>query len=364
MHAGLGVAASFVPGMQWYVPVAASAGLSALGGGDLEDQIYAGTMGGLGYGLGSLGQSAYQGTAGMFGGGSKTVTVTSIPVEQGGAMASAAPVNPAPITESLAVPPNMGSATYAPVTPGVTGMNLPPPPPAGGSVAVAMPTTAGGYETVVAPVTGEGAGLGQALGVAPTAMAAPVQESQRVAPRAAATPAQATTVAAQAAGAGLSMPKVPGGVGTILALKGGLGFLQNYQAQQAVEDELKRRDEMMDWIARAEQNPGLIYQQDPGLLAMRKQYLDDVAARYRAKYGGTEGGAFAKSLMRESAKIDSMLLDQAIRRKYGMLSATQPAVGYNLQAGGTPVGAAAQAGQQMLTDWAFLEFLRGIQGGQ
>jgi len=129
------------------------------------------------------------------------------------------------------------------------------------------------------------------------------------------------------------------------------------EQQAALEDELKRRRQAMNWVAKAQKNPNLIYQNDPGLVQLRQNRLNDIRAQYAAKYGGTEGGAFARDIMSGGAAFDRAALDSAINQRMGMVNATQPAVGMNAQYGGTTGGALASAAAGGIDDYTYYNYL-------
>ena len=158
-------------------------------------------------------------------------------------------------------------------------------------------------------------------------------------------------------GRGMSRGQMMG----LMGAKAGLGYLSNLQAQEALEPELDERRRAMERIRRLQENPGLAYRNDPGLRTMRSRALDTVESRYRAKFGGGEGGAFARNLARTGAAADRAALNDALSSEYRMLGFTQPSVGYNLGAGGTGLGAATGPATGAMSDYALMEFLSGLQ---
>jgi hypothetical protein len=137
--------------------------------------------------------------------------------------------------------------------------------------------------------------------------------------------------------------------------KTALGAYQNYQQQQAVAGDLQDRQDAIDWAQQAEKNPMLVYQRDPGLRAMRQRQLGDLSAMYRARYGGTEGGAFARDLVKTGSAFDRQAVNDAIQRRYQMVGLMAPSWQANMNAGGTTGGAIGGALQQGLGDYLSMD---------
>lgn len=136
-------------------------------------------------------------------------------------------------------------------------------------------------------------------------------------------------------------------------VKMGLGAYTNYQQQQALEDEDKKRKRAMEALERMERDPNSIYRNDPGLQQMRSQRMEDVKARYLSKYGGTEGGAFARDLMSQGAQFDRAALNDAYNRRMGMVQATSYIPQLKAQYGGTTGGGIGQAISGGVNDYTY-----------
>ena len=134
-------------------------------------------------------------------------------------------------------------------------------------------------------------------------------------------------------------------------IKTGLGALTNQQQQQALSEEEAKRKQAMDFLTQMEKNPNSLYAKDPGLQQMRTNRLNDIRAQYASKYGGTEGGAFARDIMAGGAAFDRQALNDAYTRRMGMVSATQYIPAQKAQYGGTGLGALTQAGVQGVGDY-------------
>lgn len=143
---------------------------------------------------------------------------------------------------------------------------------------------------------------------------------------------------------------MPSAKGTLNLARTGLGAYNNYQQRKAIQNEVDMRNRAIRDIQAMQSNPSMIYRNDPGLVAMRNRRLADLGAAYRAKYGGTAGGAFAKSMQRAGAEFDQQALQQAIQNRYQGLGATQPAQSYNIALGGTNRGGLGQAAMGGVND--------------
>jgi hypothetical protein len=134
-------------------------------------------------------------------------------------------------------------------------------------------------------------------------------------------------------------------------VKTGLGAITNTQQQQALADEEAKRKQAMDFLAKMEKNPNSLYAKDPGLQQMRANRLNDIRAQYASKYGGTEGGAFARDMMAGGAAFDRQALNDAYNRRMGMVNATAGIPGQKAQYGGTGLGGITQAASQGVNDY-------------
>jgi hypothetical protein len=336
MQAGAGVGLSFVPGMQWYAPLAVGAGMSALGGGNLEDDLRGAGMAGLGYGAGNLGQAAYSGAQGLIpsttttGGAAEGVYTPNGPGGPGavhyGADGLAAPGTTDPVAIANEYGMEGGVGGYAP--------------------------TPGDMNTVSMPATIAEAGRYEAAGLTPGS----APRAARVAPTPVGAPTPTGGGGVTGLGSGISGKQMLG----IMGAKAGLGFYQNLQQQQALEDELKDRDELRRLQMQAMEDPMSV----PGMRARRDLARDTFANNYRAKYGGTEGGAFAKGMARYTDAAVASGVNNYVTGLGGIANGTQNAQAYNIAAGGTPGGAAAGALNSAGSDFMDMYFLNQLYGRQ
>ena len=138
-------------------------------------------------------------------------------------------------------------------------------------------------------------------------------------------------------GSGISGNQMMG----IMGAKAGLGFYQNYQQQKALEGELEDRDRLRRLQMQAMEDPMSV----PGMRARRDLAGDAWSNKYRAQYGGTEGGAFAKGMSRYTdAAVSSGVNDYV-----NTLGTIGP--------GASKTGAAAGAGNQAMNDYMFLQMI-------
>lgn len=388
VQGGAGLALSFVPGMQWYAPLALGGGMSLLGGGNLRDHLSGAGMAGLGFAGGNMLQAA---PAALNSAGTRLSDAAAFG-QTGTATATSTMPSAAAAGQGLSYTPSATTAwaTGAPVAAGAPGSITPYAMGGGmsnyaaGSAAPSLASFgtetggAGGYPTQPGPggtptvntsampyrdMAGATASGGAAT-MGANSQPAEVELTRRGA--LARTAADLPAMAAMAAGAAPA-PAAGGfspGLGSMMALKGGLGLYQNWQGQDALDDELDARRRAFAEIEAMEADPSSIYRNDPGLAALRRRRLDDVSSRYRAQHGGTAGGAFAKSIQRSGAEFDQAALGSAINRRQQMLGLTAPAVGYNLQTGGTRGGAVAQAGQSVLDDYVAMQMMQQFFGGR
>ncbi len=146
-------------------------------------------------------------------------------------------------------------------------------------------------------------------------------------------------------------------LGGLNIAKTGLGAYNNYQQRKAVENETDARRAAFGYIRRLQANPALAYRNDPGLQALRRRRMSDLGAQYRARYGGTAGGAFARGIGRAGAEFDRAAAQDAINQRLAMIGATQPAQNYRLQYGGTTGGGLASAAQGGINDYISMDTL-------
>lgn len=132
--------------------------------------------------------------------------------------------------------------------------------------------------------------------------------------------------------------------------KVGLGYLSNMQQQQALAPERKARRKAMDWIQRAQNDPNMIYRNDPGLQQLRANRLNTVKAQYAAKYGGTGGGRILRDLQTQQAAFDQAALSNAINQRMQMVDATSYVPAAQAQYGGTGLGALTSAAGEGVND--------------
>jgi hypothetical protein len=138
-------------------------------------------------------------------------------------------------------------------------------------------------------------------------------------------------------------------------IKTGLGAITNNQQQQALADEEAKRKQAMDFLAKMEKNPNSLYAKDPGLQQMRANRMNDIRAQYASKYGGTEGGAFARDMMAGGAAFDRQAMNDAYNRRMGMVNATAGIPVQKAQYGGTGLGGITQAATQGVGDYYGME---------
>jgi hypothetical protein len=135
----------------------------------------------------------------------------------------------------------------------------------------------------------------------------------------------------------------------------GLNAYTGYQQGQARERDYNRMEEAQKYI----DNPYLAYQNDPALLAARRRRLQTLRQGYLAKYGGTEGGAFAKELMRVGSEFDAT----AGQSKYNQLAQIYgPGAQAYSQAGGMSGIMGSTAGNA-LRDYTTYQLLMSSLGG-
>jgi hypothetical protein len=350
-QAGAGIALSMAGAPIWAAPVAGG-GMSALGGGNLEDDLRGASMSSLGYGAGNLGQSAYAGWQGAGaaaapgyaeGGASyygaepvaSSAGASGAGLAGGASNAGNVAVNWPAGAESMGYASPTAAATEGPA---VTAMNA-------GNVAANWP---GGVEESASPV------LRSAETGGASAYSVPAEPTLGQRAMSAARSASLTNPAG-----GSSFLPSGNTMGAVMGAKAGLGVYQNLQQQKYLEDEVKRRKRNQEWVDNALANPASVYANDPALVAGRQRAMSDLDARYRAKYGGTEGGAFAADLIRTGSEYDNAALDRAINRRLGIVESTAPAYYQNLAAGGTRGGALAGPVAQAIPDYLFYQWLGG-----
>ena len=144
----------------------------------------------------------------------------------------------------------------------------------------------------------------------------------------------------------------------IMGAKAGLGFYQNFQQQKALEGELEDRERLRRLQMQAMEDPMSV----PGMRARRDLAGKAWENKYRAQYGGTEGGAFAKGMGRYTDAAVSSGVNQYVAGLGGIAQGTQAAQGYNVAAGGTPGGAAAGALNAAGSDYLDMYFLNNLYG--
>ena len=145
-----------------------------------------------------------------------------------------------------------------------------------------------------------------------------------------------------------------------MAAKAGLGWWQNYQQQKAVEDELKDRERIRNLQLAAMNDPMAV----PGMRARRALGQKAFDAKYRARYGGAEGGAYDKGMARYMDSVTSSGVNDYVNTLGGIGAQTQPAMMINAQAGGTPLGAAAGPASQAISDYMLMQWWQQAMGGQ
>jgi len=169
-------------------------------------------------------------------------------------------------------------------------------------------------------------------------------------------PLTGVTTAARSAGRGGGI----GGLGlpAIIAGQAGLGFLTNRQGQIATKPAMEARSRTLDLQEQALADPLSV----PGLRARIRLDTDAAMRDQVARYGGMQGGAQAKALQRAREQTIRQGVGEYMRQLEGVRAGTAPEFAVAAQTGLTPLGAAGQAGQNALNNWAFLEVLKRAKG--
>lgn len=305
-QAAVGGAMSFVPGMQWYAPMAVGAGMGLAGGGGLDDALQGAGMSGLGYAGGNLGQSAYAGMGSL---GSVTGSGGVVP----GSSSYAG--TPAGIASEFGTEAGSQVGGYA--------------ASASNPALVDMPATIGN-SLAYQGLPSDSNAVGQARQA----------EAGFGDPRAARTAPGGLGAAPAGGGGGMFGGGGGGGGKAMMALmagKAGLGYFQNAEMIDEQEKLRKRQMQALD-------DPFSV----PGMRARRDAASDTWSNAYRAKYGGTEGGAFAKGMARYT--------DRAVESGVNNYVNTLGGIG----AGASKSGAAAGAANQGLTDIMLMQYLNSL----
>ena len=120
----------------------------------------------------------------------------------------------------------------------------------------------------------------------------------------------------------------------LMGVKAGLGYIQN---SEMIDEQEKLRKLQMQAL----NDPMSV----PGMRARRDLASDAWSNKYRAQYGGTEGGAFAKGMSRYTdAAVSSGVNDYV-----NTLGTIGP--------GASKTGAAAGAVNQAMNDYMFLQMI-------
>ena len=146
----------------------------------------------------------------------------------------------------------------------------------------------------------------------------------------------------------------------IMGAKAGLGFYQNLQQQKVLESELDDRERLRRLQMQAMEDPMSV----PGMRERRDLAKESFGNSYRAKFGGTEGGAFAKGMARYTDRAVGLGVNDYVNTLGGIAAGTQGAQQYNIAAGGTPGGAAAGALNAAGSDYLDMYFLNQLYGRQ